>query len=99
MPAYLIVLRRITDRAIFEGYRAKVGPVIAQFGGRFLTRGGSHEVIESMGWRPEGVAIIEFPDMATLDAWYASPDYAPLKALRDASVDLTREVIIKVDGA
>jgi uncharacterized protein (DUF1330 family) len=52
-----------------------------------------------MGSRPEGVAIIEFPDMATLDAWYASPDYAPLKALRDASVDLTREVIIKVDGA
>jgi uncharacterized protein (DUF1330 family) len=99
MPAYLIVEHRITDPPIFEEYRVKVGPLIARYGGRYLTRGGTHAVVETTHWQPDRVAIIEFPDMAALDAWYASPDYQPLKALRLASVDMDRDIIIKVDGA
>jgi uncharacterized protein (DUF1330 family) len=99
MPAYLIVEHAITDPVVFEEYRVRVGPVIAQFGGRYLTKGGSHKVLETAHWLPDRVAIIEFPDMAALDAWYASPEYEPLKALRFASVDMAKDVIIKADGA
>ncbi|HSB24786.1 MAG TPA: DUF1330 domain-containing protein [Burkholderiaceae bacterium] len=33
-------------------------------------------------WKPERVVIIEFPDMQALNAWYTSPEYQPLIALR-----------------
>jgi uncharacterized protein (DUF1330 family) len=33
-------------------------------------------------WNPERVVIIEFPDMTSLNAWYTSPEYQPLIALR-----------------
>jgi len=47
-------------------------------------------------WRPERVVIIEFPNMAALEAWYNDPDYQPLIALRRASA---RDMLIKVEGA
>ena len=39
MPAYLVVEHIITDPAKFEEYRTKVGPLIAAYGGRYLTKG------------------------------------------------------------
>jgi uncharacterized protein (DUF1330 family) len=82
MPAYLIVEHIITDRAKFEEYRTKVGPLIAQFGGRYLTKSGSHRQPEGGHWKPERVVIIEFPNMQSLDTWYNSPEYQPLIMLR-----------------
>jgi uncharacterized protein (DUF1330 family) len=99
MPAYLVVEHRITDPAGFEEYRVKVAPVIARYGGRYLTKGGTHRVMETTHWQPDRVAIIEFPDMAALEAWYASPDYKPLMALRFASVDMDRDILISIEGA
>jgi hypothetical protein len=40
MAAYLVVEHTITDPAKFEEYRARVGPMIAKHGGRYLTKGG-----------------------------------------------------------
>jgi len=82
MPAYLIVEHIITDAGKFEEYRTQVGPQISQYGGRYITKGGSHRMPEGGHWQPERVVIIEFPDMAALEAWYNSPEYAPLIALR-----------------
>ena len=82
MPAYLIAEHKITDPAKFEEYRVKVGPMIAKHGGRYLTKGGSHKMPEGGHWNPDRMVIIEFPDMASLDAWYTSPEYQPLIALR-----------------
>ena len=63
MAAYLIVEHIITDAAKFEEYRTKVGPLIAKYGGRYLTKGGTHKMPEGGHWKPERVVIIEFPDM------------------------------------
>jgi uncharacterized protein (DUF1330 family) len=82
MPAYLIAEHKITDPVKFEEYRVKVGPMMAKHGGRYLTKGGSHKMPEGGHWNPERVVIIEFPDMASLNAWYTSPEYQPLIALR-----------------
>jgi hypothetical protein len=41
MPAYVIAEHIITNAAKFEEYRTKVGPMIAKYGGRYLTKGGS----------------------------------------------------------
>ena len=41
MPAYLVVEHIITDASKFEEYRTQVGPMIAKYGGRYLTKGGN----------------------------------------------------------
>jgi len=56
--------------------------MMARYGGRYLTKGGSHELPEGGRWSPQRVVIIELPDKASLDAWYRSPEYQPLMALR-----------------
>ena len=98
MPAYLVVEHIITDAAKFEEYRTKVGPMIAKFGGRYLTKGGSHKMPEGGHWKPERVVIIEFPDMDALNAWYNAPEYQPLIALRkQCTSDL--DMLFTLEGA
>ena len=98
MPAYLIVEHIITDAAKFEEYRTKVGPMISKYGGRYLTKGGSHKFPEGGHWKPERVVIIEFPDMDSLERWYKAPEYQPLIALRkDCTSDLG--MLITLEGA
>ena len=97
MPAYLVVEHIITDAAKFEDYRTQVTPMIAKHGGRYLTKGASHKFPEGGHWAPERVVIIEFPDMQSLDAWYRSPEYQPLIALRkQCTSDL--DMLITLEG-
>ncbi len=97
MPAYYIAEHIITDPAKFEEYRINVGPMIAKHGGRYLTKGGSHKFPESAHWRPERVVIIEFPDMANLNAWYNSAEYQPLFELRKQSTG-ELDMVITLEG-
>ena len=81
MAAYLLANLTIRDPKAFESYRQAVPAVIARFGGRYLVRGGAVEVKEG---EPDlhRVIILEFADMPAARAFYDSPDYAPLLALR-----------------
>ena len=99
MAAYWIAEHWITDAAKFDEYRVKVGPMIARHGGRYITRAGSHKVLESARRPPDRVVIIEFPDMSALDAWYNSAEYQPLIGLRQSAVDMDRETLITLEGA
>jgi uncharacterized protein (DUF1330 family) len=99
MAAYLIVEHTISDPAKFEEYRVKVGPMIAKHGGRYLSKGGSHKLLEVDRRAPDRVALIEFPDMASLNAWYTSPEYQPLIALRHSAVDMSTETLFTLEGA
>jgi uncharacterized protein (DUF1330 family) len=98
MPAYIIAEHTITDPAKFEEYKTKVGPIIAKHGGRYLTKGGSHVILEKdrAVWEPKRVVIIEFSDMAALNAWYTSPEYQHLIPLRQASA---KDMLIALEGA
>jgi len=98
MPAYLIAEHKITDPVKFEEYRVKVGPMMAKHGGRYLTKGGSHKMPEGGHWDPERVVIIEFPDMASLNAWYTSPEYQPLIALRKSCTS-ELDMMFTLEGA
>lgn len=94
MPAYLIAEHLITDAARFEAYRAAVVPLLERHGARYLTRGGSHKVLDG-AWHPTRVVIIDFPSMQALEAWYASPEYQPLIELRRGAA---KDVIIALEG-
>jgi uncharacterized protein (DUF1330 family) len=97
MSVYYIAEHIITDPAKFEQYRVAVAPMIASYGGRYITKAGSHRFPESPHWRPERVVIIEFPSMERLDAWYASAAYQPLMALRKEATD-DKDMVITVEG-
>jgi uncharacterized protein (DUF1330 family) len=94
MAAYLIADTEIHDQAVYDDYKRKVLPVIQKFGGRFVVRGAPHEVLEG-SWNPTRLVVIEFPDMAKLKAWYASPEYAPLLALRQPAAN---DHLVAVEG-
>ncbi|MFN9925491.1 MAG: DUF1330 domain-containing protein [Phenylobacterium sp.] len=86
MAAYLLAEIEITDPVGFDAYRRDVGEVITRFGGRYLARGGAAEVLE--GDRAlRRTVLLEFPDMAQLKAFYASPQYEPLLKLRMSSAN------------
>src|SRR5215470_3490593 len=74
MPAYFVVDLDVTNAEGMANYREAVPATIAQYGGRYLTRGGSSELIEG-GPAPKRVVILEFADTAAFKRWYNSPEY------------------------
>jgi uncharacterized protein (DUF1330 family) len=44
------------------------------------------EVLEG-SWSPERCVIVEFPDMATFNSWWSSPEYLPLRAIRERTAN------------
>ncbi|HUK26000.1 MAG TPA: DUF1330 domain-containing protein [Terriglobales bacterium] len=87
MPAYFFVdIREIKDAAKWQDYRARVGPVVEKFGGRYLLAGGPFEVVEG-NWKPVCPVLVEFPSMEQARRWYDSEDYREMKALRLAVTD------------
>lgn len=81
MAAYMLASIEVTDPVTYEDYRKGVAGTIAQYGGRFLARGGATEHLEG-SFVPKRVVIVEFPSMEAAKRWYGSPEYAPLLALR-----------------
>lgn len=84
MPAYLHATLDVTDAAAYEQYRNQVPALIAAHGGRYLVRGGATEVLEGEV-QPMRQVILEFPDMAQLKAFYSSPAYQVLVAVRQGA--------------
>jgi uncharacterized protein (DUF1330 family) len=84
MPAYFVAEIEITNQAGFEPYRAAVPTTIAQYGGRYLTRGSTVELIEG-GPEPKRVVILEFADVAAIKRWYDSAEYQEILPLRLAN--------------
>ena len=95
MSTYLIVDQKgITDPETMKTYAAGVVATVEQYGGKFIVRGGDPEMIEG-DWPAKRIIMIEFADRAALKAWYESPEYADLKAMRIASSNAN---LIAVDG-
>ena len=84
VPAYIINDMEVTDPQLFEEYRKLSPPTVAQYGGRFLARGGRTEILEG-DWSPRRLVILEFPSAERAQAWIDSPEYAPARRLRQLS--------------
>jgi uncharacterized protein (DUF1330 family) len=95
MAAYVLVDITVQKPEVFAEYRKQVPATVEKYGGRFLVRGGAHEVLEG-DCRPTRIVVLEFPDMARAKAWYNSPEYAPLLKLR---LSAATGPVILVEGA
>jgi uncharacterized protein (DUF1330 family) len=95
MPAYIHADIEVTDPAVYDSYSQQVPAVLAAHGGRFLVRGGAAELLEGARTLRRQV-ILEFPDMAQLQAFYHSPEYQALVKLRQSA---SKGSLIALPGA
>ncbi len=81
MAAYFIVDLDVTDWAGFDEFRRLLPAVMEKYGGKYIVRGGTFEVLEGQ-WQPTRLVLLEFPSMDAAKRFYDSEDYRPLKELR-----------------
>jgi uncharacterized protein (DUF1330 family) len=84
MPAYILAEVEVTNPAGYESYRPLAGASVAQYGGKFVVRGGKAELIEGSK-DPARIVVIEFPDTAAAKRWYNSPEYQEALKIRLAN--------------
>jgi uncharacterized protein (DUF1330 family) len=94
MAAYVIVDIDVQDPATYERYKQMAPPAIAAYGGRYLARGGSCQTLEGT-WAPRRLVILEFPSVERAKQWWASDEYGPAKAVRQAS---SRAEMVVLEG-
>lgn len=90
---YWIVRVDVTDSAVYQTYLGLAPQCIKKFGGRFLARGGRHEV-------PEGITrarntIVEFPSYEAALQCYRSEDY---QLARQARANVAEMDLVIIEG-
>ena len=94
MAAYVILDITVNDPAKYEDYKKLAPPAIEAYGGKYLVRGGSMEILEG-DWKPNRVVILEFQSIEMAKNWIDSPEYSDARALRHQTA--TSHAIV-VDG-
>ena len=84
MTAYIIADIDVTNPEGYAPYRAAAQKTIADYGGRFLARGGAVEKLEG-DWKANRVVIIEFPSMDAARKWYHCAEYQEALKIRLAN--------------
>ena len=96
MSAYFISFRdSMKDAARYAAYLQKAGPSLADREARLLVANGALTPLE--GQCPDGVVIIEFPDLQAAQDWYDSPAYQAVIGERLAATE-GRAVIVEGPG-
>lgn len=73
-------------------------PLIARYGGRYIIRGGEVQELEGhLGLKR--LIVLEFSKVEAARAFYDSPEYQPVKALRLQSTDSDVVLIAGYDDA
>jgi uncharacterized protein (DUF1330 family) len=90
VKGYWIAHVDVNDAEAYKRYIEANAAAFAKFGARFLVRGGRSETVEG-ATRARNV-VIEFPDFASAEACYRSPEYQRAKSLRATAA--TSDLII-----
>lgn len=94
MAAYIIFDIEVTNPMEYEDYKKLAAPTVAQYGGKYIVRGGKTETIEG-AWSPKRLVILEFESVEQAKTWIDSPEYAPARDLRNK---YAKSEAIVVDG-
>jgi len=95
MTAYLIANVDVHDRDAYQDYRSRTGAIVERHGGRFIVRGGDVHHLEGEPWTKR-LVIIQFPDLASAQGFYDSPEYQEIIPLRTRVSD---GALLIVEGA
>jgi uncharacterized protein (DUF1330 family) len=82
---YWVAQMDVTDPVAYDRYKSLNGVAFAEFGARFLIRGGQQEVIE--GASKSRTVVLEFPTyQAALECYHSASYQAAVKERLGASV-------------
>jgi len=81
MAAYAIVHIDIHDPQTYAEYVKMAPASVAQYGGKYIVRGGAYATVEG-SWNPTRVVVLEFENADQARRWYNSSEYAPARAVR-----------------
>ena len=84
MAAYLIAQWKVGDPQTYQRYRDELRPLVDRFGGRFRVEDAAVEVLEGDPTNAT-MLMIEMPSREAARLLYDSPEYEPLRALREQS--------------
>lgn len=93
MPAYLIADVNVTDQDTYQTYATQVPPILHQYGGRFLVRGGNAVGLEG-DWQPSRLVVLQFDDVAAARRFYDSKEYQEIIGFRHRASS-TRMVLVE----
>ena len=94
MPAYMIVTAHVKDRArAIADDATPTAALIARHGGHYIVRAPGAELLEGSFGAGASVVVSQFPDRATLDAFWNDPEYQPLKIARQPHADVNILVV------
>ena len=94
VPGYVVAEVDVTDPATFKQYSDKAPGTIAQYGGRYVIRGGKNMSIE--GEAPKRFVVIQFENVEKAKAWEDSPEYSAIKPIRHSSA---KSRVFIIEGA
>ncbi len=95
MATYVISMMSIHDKEVYSKYTDRTPTIVKKHGGKFLTRGEEVTTMEGTPYTGRMV-ILEFPDKASVEAWFEDPDYQEAMKFRHASS--TMHMLLVQDG-
>jgi uncharacterized protein (DUF1330 family) len=81
-PAYMFIGIDMHDEAVMAQYREGAVPLLDRFGCRILALDDAADLLDGT-YRRQRLILLAFPSMAEARGFWDSPDYAPLKRLRE----------------
>lgn len=93
MAAYLVVDTLLESPELYEQYKLRAKPLVEQYGGEYLARGGALAVKEDDLWSPTRLVLVKFPDAATANRFYDSPEYQDVLKISKQSAKRTVVVL------
>ena len=86
MSVYLVSVCEITNMSDnLKLYAQQSAELIKKYGGSYVVRGPSVEVLEGVQLNNKSLIIAEFPDIASIKAFLEGDDYQAIRPLRDGT--------------
>ena len=95
MVAYVIARMTVHDADKLREYANLAATYTAQYGGRYLARGGELTNLEGTICE-DRVVIVQFPDKAAAVAMFSDPEYRQVAKMREAAA--TTQMLTVIDG-
>lgn len=95
---YLIAEARVNDTVAYDTYRVLAQAAIAQYGGRYLVRGGAVEILEGRWSKLPRLVIVEFDSPEQARRFYHSPEYQAARKAREQAAEMNMLVVSGIDN-
>lgn len=94
MTYVVVTIKKIKDLAAFREYAARVAPLIARHGGKYVAVDKAPEIRQG-DWPFVRTVIVAYPSFSSAQGWYNSPEYQEIIPIRmrafDANIVMVRD--------